>query len=90
MRDLLNKMQVMENEMELAHQQSDYWMEEEHFDEEKSMRFEQEADVIYEELYRIFDKAAEKIVSITSGQINKAMAMTMIRCRRSEVERIFA
>lgn len=90
MRNLLNKMQVMENEMELAHQRSDYWMEKEHFDEEKSMRFEQEADAIYEELYGVFDKAAEKIVSITSGQINKAMAMTMIRCRRSEVERIFA
>ena len=43
MRDLLNKMQIKENEMELAQQQSDYWLEEEHFDEEKSMRFEQGA-----------------------------------------------
>lgn len=89
MKNLLNRMQIMENEMELAQQQSDYWLEEEHFNEEKAEKFEQEADAIYEELYRLFNKAAEKIVSITSGQIDKAMAMTMIRCRRSEVERIF-
>ena len=89
MKELLNKMQIMENEMELAQQQSEYWLEEEHFNEEKSEKFEQEADLIYEELYSLFNKAAEKIVSITSGQIDKAMAMSMIRCRRSELERIF-
>lgn len=89
MRELLNKMQVMEDEMNEAQQQSEYWADEKHFDKEKSDKFEAEADVIYEELYRIFNQAAEKIVSITSGQIDKATAMKMIRCRRSEVERIF-
>ena len=90
MKDLLNKMQAMENEMEEAQNQSEYWLEDEHFNEEKSDKFEKEADAIYEELYILFDQAADKIVNITSGQIDKVTAMTMIRCRRSEVERIFS
>lgn len=90
MKDLLNKMKAMENEMEEAQNQSEYWLEDEHFNEEKSDKFEKEADAIYEELYILFDQAADKIVNITSGQIDKVTAMTMIRCRRSEVERIFS
>lgn len=90
MKVLLNKMQIMEQKLELAQQQSEYWLEEEHFNEEKSEKFEQEADVIYEELYQLFNQAAEKIISITAGQIDKSTAMSMIRCRRSDVERIFA
>ena len=90
MKDLLNKMKAMENEMEEAQNQSEYWLEDEHFNEEKSDKFEKEADAIYEELYILFDQAADRIVNITSGQIDKVTAMTMIRCRRSEVERIFS
>lgn len=90
MKDLLKKMKAMENEMEEAQNQSEYWLEDEHFNEEKSDKFEKEADAIYEELYILFDQAADKIVNITSGQIDKVTAMTMIRCRRSEVERIFS
>ena len=90
MKDLLNKMKIMENEMMATEQMSDYWMEENHFDEEKAEKYEAEADAIYEHLYKLFEQAADRIVSITTGQIDKVTAMTMIRCRRSEVERIFS
>lgn len=79
----------MTSEMDKAQEQTEYWLENEHFDLEKSARFEREADDIYERLYKLINQAAEKIVSITYGQINKFTAMEMLRCRRSEVERIF-
>lgn len=90
MKELLKQIQILESEMNIAQQQSDYWLEEEHFDAEKSESFELEADEIYERLYRLFEQAADKIVSITSGQIEKSMARAMLHSRRSEVERIFA
>lgn len=90
MNEMLKQMQVMEKEMEEVQEKAEYWLQDEHFDEEKAGRFEKEADGIYENLYSLFDKAAEKIVRTTSSQIDKVTAMTMIRCRRSEVERIFA
>lgn len=90
MKELLNKMQIMETEMAAAERMSDYWMKEDHFDEEKAEEYEAEADTIYEHLYRLFEQAADRIVSITTGQIDKVTAMTMIRCKRSEVERIFS
>lgn len=90
MRDLLRKMQIMEQEMEDAEQQSEYWTEEEHFDIEKASQYEAEADRIYETVYQLHNQAADMIVCITSGMVDKVTAMTMIRSRRSEVERIFA
>lgn len=59
MRDLLRKMRIQEQEMEKAEQQSEYWLQEEYFDIEKSDKFEAEADSIYESLYQLFDKAEE-------------------------------
>lgn len=90
MKEMLKKMQELESQMDMVQQEADYWLEDEHFDEAKSNGLEEEADTIYEVLYQLFDKAAEKIVSITSGQIDKVTAMKMIRCRRSEIERLFA
>lgn len=75
MNELLKKIWLLEQEMEKAEQQSEYWIEEKHFDIEKSTKYEAEADMI---------------VSLTSSQIDKSVAMTMIRSRRSDVERIFA
>ena len=90
MKELLRKIKVLEKEMDKAQDQSEYWLENEHFDLEKSERFEKEADAIYERLYKLLNQTADRIVSITSGQVDKVTAMTMIRCRRSEIERIFA
>lgn len=90
MKELLRKIKVLEKEMDKAQDQSEYWLEDEHFDLEKSERFEKEADAIYERLYKLLNQTADRIVSITSGQVDKVTAMTMIRCRRSEIERIFA
>ena len=90
MKDLLRKMQILEREMKKAEQQSEYWMQSEHFDMEKADKFEAEADSIYADLYQLFGQAAEKIVSITSGGIDEITARAMIRERRSDVESIFA
>lgn len=90
MRTLLKKMQIMEREMEKAERQSEYWTEENHFDIEKADQYEEEADRIYENLYQLHNQAADKIVSITSGRIDKRMAMEMLRSKRAEIERIFA
>lgn len=80
----------MEQEMKKAEQQSEYWLQEEHFNIEKSDKFEAEADLIYESLYQLIDQVAEVIVSTTFGRVDKVMARTMIRERRSDIERLFA
>ena len=90
MKDLLRKMRILEREMKKAEQQSEYWMQAEHFDMEKADKFEAEADSIYADLYQLFGQAAEKIVSITSGGIDEITARAMIRERRSDVESIFS
>lgn len=54
MKDLLRKMQILEREMKKAEQQSEYWMQSEHFDMEKADKFEAEADSIYADLYQLF------------------------------------
>ena len=76
--------------MEKAEQQSEYWTEKEHFDIEKSDKLEIEANSIYERLYQLFGQAAEVIVSVTSGRVDKITARVMIRERRSDTERLFA
>lgn len=83
-------MRVLEQEMEKAEQQSEYWLQEEHFNIEKSDMFEAEADSIYESLYKLLDKAVEVIVSTTFGRVDKITARTMIQERRSDIERLFA
>lgn len=90
MKELLKKMRVLEQEMEKAEQQSEYWLQEEHYDIEQSNRFEVEADSIYENLYQLLDQAAEVIVSTTFGRVDKSTARAMIRERRSDIERLFA
>lgn len=89
MKEVLKKLRALEAEMEEAENQSEYWMEEEHLDMEKSDSYEVEADRLYEEVYKLSNQVADFIVSLTSGQIDKAMAMTMMRQRREDVERIF-
>lgn len=90
MKELLRKMRVLEQEMKEAEQQSEYWLQEDHFDIEKSDKFEAEADSIYKSLYKLFDQAAEGIVSATFGRVEKITARAMIRERRSDIERLFA
>ena len=89
MKDLLKKIQILEDEMNNVQDQSEYWLEDEHFNLEKSDQFEHEADVIYESLYWLLNQTADRIVSITSGQIDKVTAMMMVCYNRSDVERTF-
>lgn len=88
MKEVLKKLRALEAEMEEAENQSEYWMEEEHLDMEKSDSYEVEADRLYEEVYKLSNQVADFIVSLTSGQTDKVMAMTMMRQRREDVERI--
>ena len=88
MKEVLKKLRILEAEMEEAENQSEYWMEEEHLDMEKSDSYEVEADRLYEEVYKLSNQVADFIASLTSGQIDKVMAMTMMRQRREDVERI--
>lgn len=90
MKELLRKIRVLEQEMKKAEQQSEYWLQEEHFDIEKSDKFEAEADSVYESLHQLYDQAAEVIVSMTFGKVDKITARTMIREKRSDIERLFA
>lgn len=90
MKELLRKIRALEQEMEKAEQQSEYWLQEEHFDMEKSDSFEAEADSIYKSLYQLLNQAAEKIVSATFGRVDMVTARAMIRERRSDIERLFA
>ena len=88
MKEVLKKLRTLEAEMEEAENQSQYWMEEEHLDMEKSNSYEAEADRLYQEVYKMHNQVADFIVSLTSGQIDKVMAMTMMRQRREDVDRI--
>ena len=86
--EVLKKLRALEAEMEEAENQSEYWMEEEHLDMEKSDNYEAEADRLYQEVYKMHNQVADFIVNLTSGQIDKVTAMLMMRQRRSDVERI--
>lgn len=95
MKEVLKKLRILEAEMEEAENQSEYWMEEEHLDMDKSDSYEAEADSyeaeadrLYQEMYKMHNQVADFIVSLTSGQIDKVTAMLMMRQRRSDVERI--
>jgi len=88
MKDVLKKLRILEDEMEEAENQSEYWMEEEHLDMDKADSYEAEADRLYQEVYKIHNQVADFIVNLTSGQVDKVTAMMMIRQKRSEVERI--
>ena len=88
MKEVLKKLRILETEMEEAENQSEYWMEEEHLDMDKSDSYEVEADRLYQEVYKMHNQVADFIVSLTSGRIDKVTAMLMMRQRRLDVERI--
>lgn len=88
MKEALEKLRILEAEMEKAEDQSEYWLEEGHLDMDKSHVYEVEADRLYKEAYNLYNQVADSIVSLTSGQIDKMTAMWMMRQRRSEVERL--
>lgn len=90
MKELLRQISSMEQDLNKVQEQADYWLNEEHYDEEKSEKYEQHGDKIYEKLYALIEEAADQIVSITSGNVDKKTARVMIRTKREELERLFA
>lgn len=89
MKELLMQIDEMEQELNKVQEQAEYWLAEEHYDEAKSEQYEQEGDSIYEKLYALIENAADQIVSITSGRIDKKTARVMIRTKRTELEKLF-
>lgn len=89
MKELIMQINEMERELSKVQEQAEYWLAEEHYDEAKSEQYEQEGDCIYEKLYALFENAADQIVSITSGGVDKKTARVMIRTKRAEIERLF-
>lgn len=90
MKELLMQIDEMEQELNKVQEQAEYWLAEEHYDEVKSEQYEQEGDSIYEKLYTLIENAADQIVSITSGRIDKKTARVMIRTKRTELKKLFA
>ena len=75
--------------MNKAQEQADYWLTVESFNEDKVEEFEQKGDVLYEKLFDLMEKAADQIVRVTSGGVDKQTARVMIRTKRKELERLF-
>ena len=61
MKEVLKKLRALEAEMEEAENQSEYWMEEEHLDMEKSDSYEVEADRLYEDCLLYTSDAADEL-----------------------------
>lgn len=90
MKDLLKQIESAEQDMNRAQEQAEYWLSEDHYNEEKSEECEQEGDRIYKNLFALYEKAADQIVKITSGGVDKQTARVMIRTKQKELERLFA
>lgn len=89
MKEILRKLRRKEEEMEVYEEAMNYWAELPDPDHEKIEHYEKLADDTYEEVYNLFQQAADRIVSITAGQIDKITAMKMMRLKRNEIERMF-
>lgn len=89
MKDILDKLKKKEAEMEMYEEAVDYWSNLPQPDLKRVDHFEGLADNAYEEVYNLFQQAADRIVSITAGQIDKITAMQMMRVKRKEIERLF-
>lgn len=89
MKEILEKLRDKEATMEMYEKTIDYWLNSPEPNQEKADYYERLADDTYEEVYSLFQQAADRIVSITSGQIDKITAMRMMRVKRDVVERLF-
>lgn len=89
MKEILKKLRKKEAEMEVYEEAVDYWTELPVPDHEKAEHYEKLADDTYEEVYNLLQQAADRIVSITAGQIDKITAMKMMRLKRNEIEKMF-
>ena len=88
MKELLKQIEETEKEMHRAEEQADYWLAEENYDESRAAEYEQRGDVLYKKFFDLVEKAAGKIVSFTSGSIDKNTARTIISTKRQELRKI--
>lgn len=89
MKEILEKLRKKEAEHEVYQEAVEYWIELPEPNYEKAEHYDKLADDTYEEVYNLFQQAADRIVSITSGQIDKITAMRLMRVKRDVVERLF-
>lgn len=89
MKELLERLRKKEAELAVYQEAIDYWTELPEPDYEMAEHYEGLSDSVYEEVYALCQQAADRIVSITAGQIDKITAMKMMRLKRNEIERMF-
>ena len=89
MKEILEKLRDKEAAMEIYEEAVDYWLNSPEPNQEKADYYEGLADDTYEEVYNLLQQAADRIVSITAGQIDKITAMKMMRLKRNEIEKMF-
>lgn len=89
MKEILKKLRDREAALEMYEEAVDYWLNIPEPDQKKADYYESLTDDTYEEVYNLFQQAADRIVSITSGQIDKITAMRLMRVKRDVVERLF-
>ena len=90
MKELLKQIELVEQDMNKAQERAEYWLSAEPFNEDKVEEYEQKSDLLYDKLFNLVEKAADQIVRITSGRMDKQTARTMIRTKREELKRLFA
>lgn len=89
MKEILKRLRDKEAAMEMYEEVVDYWLNSPEPNQEKVDYYEGLVDDTYEEVYSLFQQAADRLVSITSGQIDKITAMRLMRAKRDVVERLF-
>lgn len=89
MKEILKRLREKEAGMEMYEEAVDYWLNSPEPNQEKVDYYEGLVDDTYEEVYSLFQQAADRLVSITSGQIDKITAMRLMRAKRDVVERLF-
>ena len=89
MKEILKRLRDKEAAMEMYEEAVDYWLNSPEPNQEKVDYYEGLVDDTYEEVYSLFQQAADRLVSITSGQIDKITAMRLMRAKRDVAERLF-
>lgn len=89
MKELLKQIDLIERDLNKVQEQADYWLTAEHYNEDKAEEYELKGDALYGELFDLMERAADQIVNITSGSVDKKTARVMLRTKRTELEELF-
>lgn len=85
---LFNKLEELEKEMKQHEEMQDYWLNDEHYNLEKSEEYEELADITYKKVYEATKEIATKIVEITKFQVTFSIAMQMVQTKRETLKEL--